>query len=57
MTATVRVWVRIEVDKSLPAPRVIRALDQIIEWQGKPIAIRCDKGSEYISGQLMEWAQ
>ena len=36
----------IEVDKSLPAPRVIRALDQIIEWQGKPIAIRCDKGSE-----------
>jgi len=26
----------IEVDLSLPAERVIRALDQIIEWRGKP---------------------
>ena len=26
----------IEVDLSLPAPRVIRALEQIIEWRGKP---------------------
>jgi putative transposase len=26
----------IEVDLSLPAQRVIRALDQIIEWRGKP---------------------
>ena len=27
----------IEVDFSLPAGRVIRALDQIIEWRGKPV--------------------
>ena len=47
----------IEVDKSLPALRVIRALEQVIEWRGKPKAIRCDNGPEYISGQLMEWAQ
>ena len=46
----------IEVDFSLPAGRVIRALDQIIEWRGKPVAIRCDNGPEYISGQLIEWA-
>ena len=26
----------IEVDLSLPAARVIRSLDQIIEWRGKP---------------------
>ncbi len=26
----------IEVDFSLPAERVVRALDQIIEWRGKP---------------------
>lgn len=26
----------IEVDLSLPSERVIRALDQIIEWRGKP---------------------
>ena len=47
----------IEVDLSLPAVRVIRALDQIIEWRGKPIGIRCDNGPEYISGQLKEWAE
>lgn len=47
----------IEVDKSLPALRVIRALEQIIEWRGQPKAIRCDNGPEYISRQLMEWAQ
>jgi putative transposase len=47
----------IAVDKSLPALRVTRELDQIIEWRGKPKAIRCDNGPEYISGQLMEWAQ
>ena len=32
----------IEVDFSLPAPRVIRALDQIIVWRGKPSVIRAD---------------
>ena len=47
----------IEVDKSLPALRVIRSLEQIIEWRGKPQAIRCDNGPEYISGQLMAWAR
>jgi len=46
----------IEVDLSLPALRVIRALDRIIEWRGKPKAIRCDNGPEYISNQLMAWA-
>ena len=46
----------IEVDLSLPALRVIRALDRIIEWRGKPKAIRCDNGPEYLSGQLVEWA-
>ena len=46
----------IEVDFSLPAPRVIRALDQIIEWRGKPAALRCDNGPEYISQALVAWA-
>ena len=32
----------IEVDFSLPAERVIRALEQVIEWRGKPQALRCD---------------
>jgi putative transposase len=46
----------IEVDFSLPAERVIRSLNQIIEWRGKPFAIRVDNGPEYISVTLMEWA-
>jgi putative transposase len=46
----------IEVDFSLPAERVVRALDQIIEWRGKPKVIRCDNGPEYISALLAIWA-
>lgn len=46
-----------EVDFSLPALRVIRALDQIIEWRGAPRQIRCDNGPEYISGALIAWAE
>jgi putative transposase len=47
----------IEIDFSLPAERVVRALNQIIEWRGKPKTIRVDNGPEYISGTLMEWAE
>ena len=47
----------IEVDLSLPAARVIRSLDRIIEWRGKPSAIRCDNGPEYISSALQQWAE
>lgn len=39
----------IEVDLSLPAHRVIRALEHIIEWRGKPQVIRSDNGPEYVS--------
>lgn len=46
----------IEVDFSLPSERVIRALDQIIEWRGKPLSIRCDNGPEYISTTIIAWA-
>jgi len=27
-----------------------------MEWRGKPQAIRCDNGLEYLSGLLAEWA-
>ncbi|WP_260306370.1 IS3 family transposase, partial [Xanthomonas sp. 3075] len=47
----------IEVDLSLPSARVIRALEQIIQWRGKPRVIRCDNGPEYISGALLGWAE
>lgn len=46
----------IEIDFSLPAERVIRALEHIIEWRGKPAVIRCDNGPENISGAMQNWA-
>lgn len=46
----------IEVDQSLPSARVIRTLEQIIEWRGRPAAIRCDNDPEYISQGLVDWA-
>jgi len=46
----------IEVDFSLPAERVCRALDQIVTWRGCPQQLRCDNGPEYISSTLAKWA-
>ncbi|QQK05903.1 MULTISPECIES: IS3 family transposase [Burkholderia] len=47
----------IEIDFSLPSERVIRALRQIIGWRGRPKAIRCDNGPEYLSAAIIEWAR
>ena len=47
----------IDVDFSLPAERVVRSLNQIIEWRGKPQVIRVDNSPEYVSGKLMAWAK
>jgi putative transposase len=47
----------IEVDFSLPAERVIRVLEQIIEWRGRPQVLRCDNGPEYISAALRAWTE
>ena len=41
---------------SLPAKRVIWSLQQIIEWRGKPLALRCDNGPEFISHERIDWA-
>ena len=46
----------IEVDFSLPAARVLRALGQVIEWRGKPKTTRSDNGPEYISAEFKAWA-
>ena len=47
----------IEIDFSLPAERVVRTLEQIIEWRGCPKEIRCDNGPEYVSARLQSWAR
>jgi len=46
----------IEVDFSLPSERVVRTLNQVISWRGRPDAIRVDNGPEYISATLQVWA-
>ena len=47
----------IDIDFSMPAARVVRSLNQVIEWRGKPLKIRCDNGPELISNTLVEWAK
>ncbi len=47
----------IDVDFSLPALRVIRSLNQVIEWRGTPLKISCDNGPEYVSEALKDWAE
>jgi putative transposase len=48
---------RIEIDTSLPAKRIVRALDELIELRGKPAALRLDNGPELISEALEKWAK
>jgi putative transposase len=42
----------IEADFSLPAERLIRTLNQIISWRGKPQILRCDDGPENVSNAV-----
>lgn len=45
----------IEIDTSLPALRVIRTLEQLLERRTKPQVIRVDNGPEFISDRLQQW--
>lgn len=45
----------IEIDTSLPALRVIRTLEQLLERRSKPQVIRVDNGPEFISDRLQQW--
>lgn len=47
----------IEVDFSLPSECVVRTLNQIMAWRGKPFATRVDTGPEYVSGRLQNRAE
>ena len=46
----------IEVDYSLPAPRVTEALDRVIAIRGKPASIRLDNGTEFRCFHFDHWA-
>jgi putative transposase len=47
----------IEIDTSLSARRVIRTLEQVIDWRGKPQMIRVDNGPEYTSRDFEWWCR
>lgn len=51
----VREGLAIEIDTSLPAERVIRVLEQVMSWRGRPQAIRLDNGPEFIAERFMAW--
>ena len=51
----VREALAIEVDTSLPAERVIRVLEQVVSWRGRPQALRLDNGPELTAGRFMTW--
>lgn len=47
----------IEIDTSLPAERVLRTLEQTVEWRGKPRRLRVDNGPEFMSTKLGLWCE
>ena len=47
----------IDAGHSIPALRVTRFLNQLIEWRGKPKIIRSDNGPEFISHEYIKWAK
>jgi len=47
----------IEIDFSLTGERVIRVLQQLREWHGKPDAMRSDNGPEFRCHSVQNWAK
>lgn len=47
----------IVIDTSIPGGRVVRTLDRLVEWRGRPDAIRVDNGPEYLSQIFADWCR
>ena len=47
----------IEVDTSLSSKRIIRSLDKVIDFRGKPMTIRTDNGPEFTSIDFEHWCK
>jgi putative transposase len=47
----------IEAGTSIPAARVVRTLEQLIEIHGRPAAIRCDNGPELTAQVFTAWCE
>lgn len=50
-----RELIEFEVATSLPAVKVIEALQRAVDFRGKPQSIRVDNGPEFISHKLEQW--
>jgi len=46
----------IDIDFSISGARVVRVLEQLCEWHGKPATIRSDNGPEFRSEAVQKWA-
>jgi putative transposase len=45
----------VQAELSFPSERVIRALEDLIDWRGKPEQIRVDNGPEFTSSVFYDW--
>ena len=45
----------ITLDKGLSSKRIIRELDKLLEWRGRPEELRVDNGPEFISRAMESW--
>jgi putative transposase len=48
---------RIEIDTNLPAARLVRGLDELVQIRGRPKRLRSDNGPEFVSEALEQWAR
>lgn len=45
------------IDTSIRSERVVRTLNELLEWRGKPEVIRVDNGPEFIARSLAQWCE
>lgn len=53
----VREALNIVIDTSLPAGRLVRVMEELREWRGLPLAIRCDNGPELSAQSFVDWCR
>lgn len=53
----VREALAIEVDTSLPAKRIVRVLERLVQTRGRPEAIRLDNGPELVAEAFAAWCE
>ena len=52
-----REGLRIEVGRSISSLRVMRIMSELVQFYGKPTAIRLDNGRELTAESFTEWAK